>query len=310
MFNSQTSHIDTKNMLLRGTGVALVTPFKNGQIDYNGLQNVIEYVISGGVEYVVSLGTTGETPTLSPSEQIDVLEFTIKIVAQRVPVVAGFGGSNTQAIIDTIKNYHFNGVDAILSSSPAYNKPTQEGIYQHFMAIEAVAPRPIIIYNVPGRTASNISAETTIRLAHSSDKFIAIKEASGDLVQCMKIVRDKPSHFQLLSGDDALALPMISFGATGVISVIANALPEEFSTMIRHGLSGDFQIAAQEHLALLEVNDLLYVEGNPTGIKAALAAQNICGKEMRLPLVTFTEGNYTKLKAAIQKLKNQLVMAL
>lgn len=297
-------------MLLRGTGVALVTPFKDNQVDFVGLQNVIEHVIDGGVEYVVSLGTTGETPTLSPSEQIEVLDFTIKIVAERIPVVAGFGGNNTQATINAIKSYHFNGVTAILSSSPSYNKPTQEGIYQHFMAIEAVAPRPIIIYNVPGRTSSNIEAATTVRLAKSSDKFIAIKEASGDMMQCMKIARDKPTHFQLLSGDDALTLPMISFGATGVISVIANALPYEFSSMIRHALNGDFQTATQEHLALLEVNDLLYVEGNPTGIKAALAAQNICSKEMRLPLVTFTEGNYTKLKKAIKTLKNKMVMAL
>lgn len=297
-------------MLLRGTGVALVTPFKNGQVDYDGLQNVIEHVIAGGVEYVVSLGTTGETPTLSPSERLEVLDFTIKVVAQRVLIVAGFGGNNTQAVIDSIKSYDFKGVDAILSASPGYNKPTQEGIYQHFMAIEAVAPRPIVIYNVPGRTSSNISAETTVRLAHSSDKFIAIKEASGDLMQCMKIVRDKPTNFQLLSGDDALTLPMISFGATGIISVIANALPNEFSTMIRHALNGDFQTATQEHLALLEVNDLLYVEGNPTGIKAALAAQNICSREMRLPLVSFTDENYSKLKSAIKKLKNQMVMAL
>lgn len=297
-------------MLLRGTGVALITPFRNGQVDFDGLTNVIEHVINGGVEYVVSLGTTGETPTLSPTEQIEVLDFTVKVVAERVPVVAGFGGNNTQAIVDAIKNYHFKGVDAILSSSPNYNKPTQEGIYQHYMAIEAVAPRPIIIYNVPGRTASNIEAATTLRLANSSKKFIAVKEASGNLMQCMDIARHKPAHFQLLSGDDALTLPMISFGASGVISVIGNAFPHEFSTMIRHALSGDFQTATQEHFALLDINNLLYVEGNPTGIKAACEIEGVCSKEVRLPLVSFSEGNYTKLKAAIKTLKNKMVAVL
>lgn len=297
-------------MLLRGTGVALITPFRNGRVDFDGLTNVIEHVINGGVEYVVSLGTTGETPTLSEAEQFEVLDFTVKVVAERVPVVAGFGGNNTQAIINKIKNYHFKGVDAILSSSPNYNKPTQEGIYQHYMAIEAVAPRPIIIYNVPGRTASNIEAATTIRLAKSSNKFIAVKEASGNMMQCMDIARYKPPHFQLLSGDDALTLPMISFGASGVISVIGNAFPNEFSTMIRHALSGDFQTATQEHFALLDINNLLYVEGNPTGIKAACEIENICSREVRLPLVSFSEGNYAKLKTAIKTLKNKMVVAL
>ncbi|MFK7948503.1 MAG: 4-hydroxy-tetrahydrodipicolinate synthase [Saprospiraceae bacterium] len=297
-------------MLLRGTGVALITPFRNSQVDFDGLTNVIEHVINGGVEYVVSLGTTGETPTLSVEEQIKVLDFTVKVVAERVPVVAGFGGNNTQAIVEAIKDYHFKGVDAILSSSPNYNKPTQEGIFQHFMAIAAVAPRPVIIYNVPGRTSSNIEAATTIRLAKSSHKFIAIKEASGNLMQCMDIARHKPAHFQLLSGDDALTLPMISFGATGVISVISNAFPNEFSTMIRHALSGDFQTATREHFALLDINNLLYVEGNPTGIKAACEIESLCSKEVRLPLVPFSAENYERLNAAIKTLKNQMVVAL
>ncbi|NJN78362.1 MAG: 4-hydroxy-tetrahydrodipicolinate synthase [Saprospiraceae bacterium] len=291
-------------MLLRGTGVALVTPFKNGAVDFDGLRNVIEHVINGGVEYVVSLGTTGETPTLDEGEMIKVLDFTVQVVSRRVPVVAGFGGYDTRAVVKAIQNYHFDGVDAILSSSPAYNKPTQEGLYQHYMAIAAVSPRPIIIYNVPGRTAKNIKAETTLRLAHSSDKFIAVKEASGNLVQCMKIMRDKPEHFQLLSGDDALALPMISFGAVGVISVIGNAFPNEFSTMIRHALNGDFVTATQEHLPLLEINDLLYVEGNPAGVKAALKIQGICRKEVRLPLVSLSDKSYAKLKSEIAIFKN------
>lgn len=298
-----------KAMLLRGTGVALITPFRNGKVDFEGLTNVIEHVIRGGVEYVVSLGTTGETPTLSVSEQLEVLDFTVKIVAGRVPVVAGFGGNNTQAIVEKIKRYHFKGVDAILSSSPNYNKPTQEGIYQHYMAIEAVAPRPIIIYNVPGRTSSNIEAATTIRLANSSEKFIAVKEASGNMMQCMEIIRHKPPRFQLLSGDDALTLPMISFGASGVISVIANAFPGEFSSMIRHALNGDFQTATQEHFALLDINNLLYVEGNPTGIKAACELEQLCSREVRLPLVPFSEENYSKLKVAVRALREKMVAA-
>lgn len=292
---------------LNGTGVALITPFKNKAVDFEALERVIEYVISGGVEYIVSLGTTGEAPTLSNSEMIAVLDFTVKIVASRVPVVAGFGGNDTQAIINSIKEYHFDGIAAILSSSPAYSKPTQEGIYQHYMAIAEIAPVPIIIYNVPSRTATNIKAETTLRLAHSSDRFIAIKEASGKLVQCMKIMRDKPKDFLLLSGDDALSLPMISFGAKGVISVMGNALPNEFSTMIRTALNGDFENATRQHLDLLAINDLLYEEGNPAGIKAAMEIQGICSREVRLPLMKLSNKNCDKLKKAMKMLKTQMV---
>jgi 4-hydroxy-tetrahydrodipicolinate synthase len=293
---------------LNGTGVALVTPFQSDKtIDFNGLARVIEHVIAGGVQYVVSLGTTGETPTLNAEELLKVLDFTVKTVNGRVPIVAGFGGYDTQAVVNSIREYHFEGVEAILSSSPAYNKPTQEGLYQHYMAIAAASPVPVIIYNVPSRTARNIEAETTLRLAHSSNKFIAVKEASGDLLQCMKIMRDKPASFQLLSGDDSLALPMIAFGAKGVISVMANALPHEFSTMIQHALNGEFEIAAQQHLDLLAINELLFVEGNPAGVKAALEIQGICGKMVRLPLVPLSSGNHSKLKKAIEALKKQAV---
>jgi 4-hydroxy-tetrahydrodipicolinate synthase len=295
-------------MQLNGTGVALITPFKDEKVDFEGLKRVIEHVISGGVEYVVSLGTTGEVPTLDDHEKIEILDFTIKTVANRVPIVVGFGGYNTQAIINSIKNYHFKGIAAILSSSPAYNKPTQEGIYQHYMAIAAVSPVPIIIYNVPGRTASNITAETTLRLAHNSNKFIGIKEASGKLLQCMKIMRDKPKDFSLLSGDDALALPMISFGAKGVISVIGNTLPNEFSTMIRTALNGDFETATRQHLDLLAINDLLYAEGNPTGVKAALEVQGICNRDVRLPLVKLSQKNCDRLKQAMEMLKTEMAV--
>lgn len=287
---------------LYGTGIALVTPFQNGMIDFDGLERVINHTIDGGIEYLVSLGTTGETPTLSKQEQKQVLEFTIKTVAGRVPIVAGFGGNNTAQIIEEIKNYDFKGVDFILSSSPNYNKPTQEGIFQHYMAIAEVAPVPVIIYNVPGRTARNISAETTIRLAKASDKFCAIKEASGDIEQCMKIARDKPKDFLLLSGDDALALPMMSFGGKGVISVIGNALPKVFSTMIRYCLNDDFKTACSLHLELLETVSLIFRDGNPAGVKGLLALQNICSKEVRLPLVELTKATNEALKIELEKI--------
>ena len=289
---------------LHGTGIALVTPFQNGIIDFDGLERVINHTIEGGVEYLVSLGTTGETPTLSKQEQKQVLEFTVKTVAGRVPIVAGFGGNNTAQLVEEIKNYHFKGVDFILSSSPNYNKPTQEGIFQHYMAIAEVAPVPVIIYNVPGRTARNISAETTIRLAKASDKFCAIKEASGDMEQCMKIARDKPEDFLLLSGDDALTLPMISFGAKGVISVIGNALPREFSDMIRYCLDSDFKAAKPLHFALLETIDLIFRDGNPSGVKGLLEMQSICSKEVRLPLTQLTEATNQALKVELEKIKH------
>lgn len=288
----------------RGTGVALVTPFADGVVDFEGLGAVIEHCIEGGVEYLVSLGTTGESATLTPTESLEVLEFTTKKIAERVPLIAGFGGNNTQAIIDKIKAFHFEGVDAILSVSPYYNKPTQEGIYRHYMALAEIAPRPIIIYNVPSRTGSNIAAETTLRLAHASDKFIAVKEASGNLIQCMKIVKEKPDNFLVLSGDDAITLPMLSFGIDGVISVVANAFPRRFSDIVRHGLSGDFKAASKRHFDLLEIMDLLFVEGNPAGVKAALELQSICSKEVRLPLVELSEKNYINMKTAIEKLRN------
>jgi len=288
----------------RGTGVALVTPFANGAVDFEGLKRVIEHCIEGGVEYLVSLGTTGESATLTPTESLEVLEFTTKTIAGRVLLVAGFGGNNTQASIEKIKSFHFNGIDAILSVSPYYNKPTQEGIYQHYMALAEAAPRPIIIYNVPSRTGSNITAETTLRLAHASEKFIAVKEASGDLIQCMNIVKGKPDNFLVLSGDDAITLPMLSFGIDGVISVVANAFPRPFSDMVRHGLTGDFKAASKLHFDLLKIIDLLFVEGNPAGVKAALELQNICSKEVRLPLVELSDKNYINMKNAIMGLSD------
>ncbi len=286
-----------------GTGTALVTPFTaNGAVDYNALERVINFNINNGVNYLVSLGTTGETPTLSLLEQTKVLEFTIEKVAGRVKVIAGFGGNNTTALIDRIGTYHFNNVDAILSASPSYNKPTQEGIYQHYKAIAEVAPKPIILYNVPGRTASNISAETTLLLANDFENIIGVKEASGDMMQIMTIVRDRPNDFTVLSGDDLLTLPLLSFGVDGVISVLSNAFPMEFSKMVRKALGGEWDEAKQLHLSLIKVIDLLFKEGNPAGVKAALQLKEICEPHVRLPLMNASDSLTNELKKAISEL--------
>lgn len=290
--------------LFTGTGVALVTPFKGGVVDYDGLERLINHTIKGGVEFLVSLGTTGESVTLSEEEQQAVLDFTVKVTAGRASIVAGFGGNNTAALIQKIQKYHFKGIDGILSASPAYNKPTQEGIYQHFMAIAAVAPCPIILYNVPGRTASNMTAETTLRLANASDKFVAIKEASGDLAQCMEIVNGaKPAHFSVLSGDDNLTLPMLACGMDGLVSVIANAYPQEYSDLVRAGLNGDFAKARALHYSFMNLVDLLFVDGNPAGVKYALQQLGICGEELRLPLVPATEQTKESMDLIMTKLE-------
>lgn len=274
----------------------MVTPFKDGQVDYDALEQVIEHCIAGGLEFLVSMGTTGESVTLSTKEKLQVLQVTGEIAHTRIPLVAGFGGNNTQAIIDSISNFDFKHYEGILSVSPAYNKPTQEGIYQHFKAIGAIAPRPVILYNVPGRTSKNMTAETTLRLAHENSIFCAVKEASGDLVQVMKIVRDRPEGFLVLSGDDILTLPMLSFGGDGVISVIANALPQQYSDMVRKALSGNFEEAGKAHLSMINLIDLLFVDGNPAGVKAALEILGVCPVGLRLPLVSVTEGTYTAIK--------------
>lgn len=289
--------------IFRGTGVALVTPFKDGQVDYPSLAKLIEHCINGGLDYLVSLGTTGESVTLSKKEKIAVLDFTVKQAAARVKIVGGFGGNNTAEVIESIQNYHFEGVDGILSVSPAYSKPTQEGIYQHYMAVAAIAPRPIILYNVPGRTSSNMTAQTTLRLAHANKKFVAIKEASGDLRQCMEIIKNRPENFAVVSGDDNLTLPMLGFGMDGVISVIANAYPQEYADMVQAGFNNDFETARQLHYSLVDLVDLLFVEGNPGGIKAVLEQLGICSQELRLPLVNISQSTYTKIAQEVERLQ-------
>jgi dihydrodipicolinate synthase len=286
---------------LRGTGVALVTPFlPNGDIDWPALERLIEHVIAGGVEFLVSLGTTGESSTTSDEEHRQILDFTIKVNRGRLPLVAGvFGGNNTAAMVEKIRHFNFEGIDALLSSNPAYNKPGQEGIFQHYMALAEASPLPIIIYNVPSRTASNMSAETTLRLAHASEKFIAVKEASDDIYQIMKIIKGRPERFLVLSGDDFITLPLIAAGGDGVVSVIANTLPRPFTDMVRASLRNDLPAAQALNFRLLELYKLLFAEGNPVGVKAALEHQGICQAAVRLPLVPMTDVGKTSIRAAL-----------
>lgn len=287
----------------RGTGVALVTPFKNGGIDWDDLERIIEHVIAGGVEFLVSLGTTGESATISEDEQRQILDFTIKTNRGRLPLVAGvFGGNNTAALVEKVNHFNFDGIDALLSSNPAYNKPGQEGIFQHYMALAEASPKPIIIYNVPSRTASNMTAETTLRLANASDKFLGVKEASNDIYQVMKIIKGRPKHFLVLSGDDFITLPLIASGGDGVISVIANTTPRPFTDMVRAALRHDMATAQQLNLKLLELYKLLFIEGNPMGVKAALELQGLCSREVRLPLAPMTEQGVHLIMAELEKI--------
>ncbi len=287
---------------LRGTGVALVTPFtKNGAIDFNGLEKVIDYSIRGGVEYVVTLGTTGESVNLDKQEKLDIMNFTIEKTAGRVPVVAGFGGNSTHQVIKDIEQFHFNGVDAILSVSPYYNKPTQGGIIEHYKAVAAAAPRPVILYNVPGRTASNMLASTTLRLAEV-ENIIGMKEASGDFNQCMQIAKNKPKDFLLISGDDNITLGLLAYGLDGVISVVGQAFPKIFTEMVRQGLKGNFEEARTLHYKLNDITDMLFAEGNPGGVKYALEVLDVCESNLRLPLVSISDDLKKRLKATIDKL--------
>jgi len=286
-----------------GTGVAIVTPFQaNGQVDYNGLTNVINHLINGGVEYLVSLGTTGENATLSAEEKQKVWLHTAEVTAGRVGLIAGIGGNNTHEVVEQVKQFNVKGYDAILSASPAYNKPTQEGIYQHYKAIAENSPLPIVLYNVPSRTGSNITAETTVRLANDFKNIIAIKEASGNFDQFNQIMRDKPEGFLFISGDDPVTLPMIALGAVGVISVIANALPRQFSDMVRLCLKGDYKAAQKPHSDLIDFTRLMFTEGSPAGVKTALKHLGICGDALRLPLVQVSEATANKIISETQKL--------
>lgn len=286
----------------RGTGVALVTPFKNGRIDWDGLEKIIEHVIAGGVDFLVSLGTTGESVTTSEAEHRQIIDFTIRINRGRLPVVVGiFGGNNTDELVRTMRGFNFDGIDALLSSNPAYNKPSQEGIFRHYMALAEASPRPIILYNVPSRTASNMAAETTLRLAHASDQFLGIKEASNDIYQVAKIIQGRPKDFLVLSGDDFITLPLIASGGDGVISVIANTAPRPFTDMVRAALRYDMPQAQQLNLQLLDLYRLLFTEGNPAGVKAALETQGLCSRDVRLPLVSMSENGQALIRTELER---------
>ena len=282
--------------ILRGTGVAIVTPFtSNFEVDYQALENLFERLIKEGVNYIVTLGTTGETPTLSHDEKIAIINFTYEKINGRIPVVVGVGGNNTHEIVYQLKSYPLEKATAVLSASPSYNKPSQEGIYQHYKLIAAASPRPIILYNVPGRTSSNLTSETTLRLA-AVENIEGIKEASGNMVQCMHILKDKPKDFLVVSGDDHLTLPLIACGMEGVISVAANCFAKVFCEMVQMALNGDFEKAQILNNKCLPGNDLLFAENNPAGAKAFLAQQGIIKNVLRLPLVPLSEPWDLKVK--------------
>lgn len=286
---------------LKGTGVALITPFTDTlSVDYDALGKVIDHVIAGGVEYVVTLGTTGETPTLDKKEKLDIVHYTFEKVAGRVPVVVGIGGNNTQELVDDLKSFPLDKAIAILSAAPYYSKPSQEGIYQHYKALAAVAPKPILLYNVPGRTGRNMSAETTIRLAREVKNIAGIKEASGDMMQCMQILKEVPEDFLVVSGDDGLALSQIACGMDGVISVIGNTLPAQFSEMVRLSLKNDFAAARAINNRLLQAYELLFAENNPAGVKAFMAQQGIAGNNLRLPVTPVSDGLYRKIEGYLK----------
>jgi 4-hydroxy-tetrahydrodipicolinate synthase len=290
--------------LLKGTGVALVTPFKkDGSVDYDSLHKLIDHVITEGVNYVVTLGTTGETPTLTREEKIEIVHFTFSKVSERVPVVVGIGGNDTRSIIHDLETYPLENAIAVLSASPYYNKPSQEGIFQHYKAIANATSKPILLYNVPGRTGSNITAETTIRLANEVDNIHGIKEASGNMNQCMQILRDKPQEFLVVSGDDNLALAQIACGMRGVISVAANCFPKDLSAMVEAALQDDFTTARVLNNKLLMGYELLFAENNPAGVKAVLSEMGIIENFLRLPLVPLSAGVHKQIQEYLPKLK-------
>ena len=287
---------------LQGTGVAIITPFKSTmEVDFDALEKLIDFIIKNGIEYIVTLGTTGETPTLDTEERFDFINFTYEKVNKRVPVVVGIGGNNTKEVMENLQSYPLEKATAVLSASPYYNKPSQEGIFQHYKNLASASPKPVILYNVPGRTGSNITAETTLRLAKEVENIAGIKEASGNMVQCMHILRDRPEDFLVVSGDDHITLPLIACGMDGVISVAANCFPKDFSDMVRHCLKGDFASARPLHNKCLEGNDLLFAENNPAGAKAFLFELGIIENVLRLPLVPLSGAIHQKVKIYLKK---------
>ena len=288
----------------QGTGVAMITPFKNDtSIDFKALERVVEHIIGGGVNYLVLMGTTSEAATLGPEEKEAVISYVKEVNNNRIPLVLGIGGNNTHHVVDTVLRTDFSGISGILSVTPYYNKPGQKGIYQHFKAIAEACPVPIILYNVPTRTSSNIDAETCTSLAWDFNNIVAIKEASGNLNQVMHIRRDAPDDFVIVSGDDMITLPMISMGCNGVISVLGNAFPCEWSEMVKLALKGNFKQASELHYKYLELIELLFIDGNPAGVKAALNSLGICQPTVRLPLTVASRNTSNRISGIIEDLK-------
>ena len=290
--------------IFRGLGIALVTPFtSSGEIDYPSLEKLIEYQLANGADFLCILATTGETPCLSVEERVSIKQFVVEKVAGRVPILMGCGGNNTLALIEEIRNTDFSGIDGLLSVCPYYNKPSQEGLYRHFMKIAEESPLPVVLYNVPGRTGVNLKAETTVRLANDAANIVAIKEASGNLEQVDQIIKNKPAGFDVLSGDDALTFSMVASGAAGAISVIGNALPKEVSRMIRLEFGGEYEPARRIHHMFTELYSLLFVDGNPAGVKALLSEMGFIENELRLPLVPTRITTMQQMADILKKLK-------
>jgi 4-hydroxy-tetrahydrodipicolinate synthase len=287
---------------LKGTGVAIVTPFKTDEsVDFDALAKLIDHVIGNGVEYIVTLGTTGETPTLEKQEKLDIINFTFDKINGRVPVVVGIGGNSTKEVVENVRTYPLDKAVAVLSACPYYNKPSQEGIFQHYKAIAEASPKPIILYNVPGRTGRNMEASTTLRLAREVPNIAGIKEAGNNISQCIQVLKDRPEDFLVVSGDDDLVLPELACGIDGVISVAANCFPKEFSNMVRAGLQYDFATAKKLNDPLLDIYNLLFTENNPAGVKAFLTELGLIKNVLRLPVTPLSEPVYQKVKAYLTK---------
>ena len=287
---------------LKGTGVAIVTPFiDNGSVDFHALGKLVDFIIDNGVEYVVTLGTTGETPTLDKQERIDIINFTFDKINGRVPVVVGIGGNDTREVVNNVQTYPLEKAVAVLSACPYYNKPSQEGIFQHYKAIAEASPKPVIVYNVPGRTGRNIEAATTLSLANEVANIAGIKEAGNNISQCMLILKDRPADFLVVSGDDDLVLPELACGIDGVISVAANCFPKEFSDMVRAGLKHDFTTAKKLNDPMLEVYNLLFTENNPAGVKAFLYELGLIQNVLRLPITPLSQPVHQRVKAYLKK---------
>lgn len=289
---------------LKGMGVALVTPFnEDGSVDYQSLMRLVEYQIQNGVDFLCVLGTTAETPTLTADEKKEIKRRVVERVNGRVPILLGVGSNCTQTVVDTLRNDDMTGVDAVLVAVPYYNKPSQEGIYQHYKAIAGATQLPVVLYNVPGRTGVNMTAETTLRLARDFDNIVAIKEASGNITQMDDIIKNKPENFDVISGDDGITFPLITLGAVGVISVIGNAFPREFSRMTRLALAGDYANALTIHHKFTELFKLLFVDGNPAGVKAMLSMVGMIKNRLRLPLVPTRITTYEQMRRILDELK-------